>query len=221
MEDFRINGKGFIEKYGVIVEKVEGDLDIPKRKGNSFRDFSNENGVEARVTSNVIKVDKKEIILKCYLKTNHASDFNAKLESFQQVFENPGLQYLDVLKTKHTHKIFLPEGAKVTVSKWKSNLQLVKFDLKVLEPNPNDISYSMSLLFFGFNVPLYAANITLHNLDSGLDVETKQTDIEGQVVFYDLVPGNYRYTFEKASYTTFSENLSITDSSIEYIKNLY
>lgn len=133
---YSINGKPFIDTWGIYVQESDGLLDRPALKTPISQDWPSYHG-------EVVDLDKKrlqprDITLKCWMPCTGKIDFVNKWNDFCSQFEADGTQRLmvDIHPTRPlVYEVYLREALNVS-KKWNDTLFVATFTLKVREPDP-------------------------------------------------------------------------------------
>lgn len=138
MSAFRLDGDNLENTYNVKVERIKGNLDFLKRKGELSYDWSDEDGEEAFTDSNDIHFQARDIYLFCRIETDTEADFATKLNSLKAVLESAGLHTLFVpYPSEKVHTFFYTAGGAVDLlTRWKGNKAVGRFVLKLRESDP-------------------------------------------------------------------------------------
>lgn len=89
---YAIDGNDFKLDLGFDIEKVEGLESIPGRKGVTFQDWPDENGIEPFVDSDDIILNEKIITINMYLRETTTNLAQAKLKALEDILFASGLR---------------------------------------------------------------------------------------------------------------------------------
>lgn len=133
---YSINGKPFIDTWGIYVESSDGLLDRPAMKTPFSQDWPGHNGEVVDLDDK--RVQPRDISLKCWMPCTSKLDFAEKWKDFCSQFEANGTQRLmvDIHPTRPlVYEVYLREALNVS-KKWNDTLFVATFTLKVREPDP-------------------------------------------------------------------------------------
>ena len=133
---YSINGKPFIETWGIYVETSDGLLDRPAMKTPFSQDWPGHNGEVVDLEDK--RVQPRDITLKCWMPCTSKLDFAEKWKDFCSQFEANGTLRLmvDIHPTRPlVYEVYLREALNVS-KKWNDKLFVATFTLKMREPDP-------------------------------------------------------------------------------------
>ena len=133
---YSINGKPFIDTWGIYVQESDGLLDRPAMKTPVSQDWPGHHGEV--VDLNDKRVQARDITLKCWMPCVSKLDFAEKFNDFCKQFEGNGTARLmvDIHPTRPlVYEVYLREALNVS-KKWNDRLFVATFTLKVREPDP-------------------------------------------------------------------------------------
>ena len=134
---YKIGSNDLASTYGVYVQKVRGNLDFLKRKGETAHNWLDYNGEEAYTDAGDIHFEPRDILLFCYIKADTKTDFLNNLNSFKAVLEGPGLHTLKLPFSSSILSVYLKDGGALDMlTGWNSSKLVGKFILKLREPVP-------------------------------------------------------------------------------------
>jgi hypothetical protein len=125
-----------LKEYGVYVSDSKGVVNRPKLKNMASVSWDNYHGQAVDLQNKYYEA--REITLTCFIKANSKTDFIMQVSRFEQLFDAKGTQRLviDVHPTKPLiYEVYC--NTEINVSKkWKEELMVGTFDLKLIEPEP-------------------------------------------------------------------------------------
>lgn len=137
-----INSKSFESEFGVYLKRATGMFDFLKRKGKTFHDWQDQDGVEPFVENDDILFEKREITMQCYLVANGEDDFRIKVNSLKSELLQEGLHELVLQYSDRIYDVYFDAGTKFKLkTSWNTGKLIAEFDLKFIEPNPTNKKY--------------------------------------------------------------------------------
>lgn len=133
---YSINGKPFIDTWGIYVQESDGLLDRPAMKTPVSQDWPGHHGEVVDLDDK--RVQARDITLKCWMPCVSKLDFAEKFNDFCKQFEGNGTARLmvDIHPTRPlVYEVYLREALNVS-KKWNDRLFVATFTLKVREPDP-------------------------------------------------------------------------------------
>lgn len=133
---YSINGKPFIDTWGIYVQESDGLLDRPAMKTPVSQDWPGHHGEVVDLDDK--RVQARDITLKCWMPCVSKLDFAEKFNDFCKQFEGNGTARLmvDIHPTRPlVYEVYLREALNVS-KKWNDQLFVATFTLKVREPDP-------------------------------------------------------------------------------------
>lgn len=133
--EFHINNIN-LRSLGVIVEKLDGVLDMPNRKDPLKVDWPDYHGEVVDLMKPVYGV--REIELRCWIKAASKDELVSKWLQIKNIFDAPGTQRLQIdAGTKPLlFDVYHPEALQVE-NKWRnSGPYFARFTLRLREPEP-------------------------------------------------------------------------------------
>lgn len=133
---YSINGKPFVDTWGIYVESSDGLLDRPALKTPFSQDWPGYHGEVVDLDNK--RVQPRDITLKCWMQCTGKMDFVQKWNDFCSQFEADGTARLmvDIHPTRPlVYEVYLREALNVS-KKWNDALFVATFTLKVREPDP-------------------------------------------------------------------------------------
>lgn len=126
-----------LESLGIYVSEFSGYSDIPARKGVTENDFAGYDGVTA--VNDVINVDSRQLILKCYMITDTMQLALTNINSLRNLLyqQNSNL----ILRIDYLDQVFIcycKDGfkAKRNTANVNSSKIVHEFMIKLIELNP-------------------------------------------------------------------------------------
>ena len=131
---YSLDGVDF-KDYGIYVSESSGIIDRPKLKKPFEIDWAECHGKV--VDLDVIRVESREITLKCFVKASGKIDFLQKMNTFLHLFDAVGTRRLMIMigDTPLVYEVYNEKGTSVN-KRWSDNLMTGTFDLKLTEPEP-------------------------------------------------------------------------------------
>lgn len=132
--EIHVNGVNF-KSLGVIVEKIEGVLDMPERKDPLTFDWGDYHGEVVDLMKPVFGV--REFQLRCWIKASSKEDLIQKWVTFKSYFEQPGTQriQLDAGSKPLVFEAYHKDRLEIE-NKWRDGVLFGRFTLKLREPEP-------------------------------------------------------------------------------------
>lgn len=137
MAVYQIDGNDLRTVYGITVERCDGNLSFPKRKGVTAHSWPDEDGEESYTDAEDIVFEPRDIYLTGRIRGETRTAFLTKLNAFRKKLESAGLHSLYIGNTGITHSVYCEDGLSVsTLTKWSSGIMVAAFTLKLREPVP-------------------------------------------------------------------------------------
>lgn len=133
--DFIINNINF-KDLSLIVEEIDGILDMPQRKNPLTFDWEDYHGEIVDLTKPVL--DVREIQLKCWMKALSQDELVSKWLQLRQILEAPGTQRLQINAGSKPllYDVYHLDSLEAK-NKWRNvGPYFVRFDLLFREPQP-------------------------------------------------------------------------------------
>jgi len=133
--DFLINNVN-LRDLGVVIERIDGILDMPGRKNPLTFDWDDYHGEVVDLTKPVL--DVREIELGCWLKASTQDELVSKWLQVRSIFEAPGTQRLQINAGSKPllYDVYHAQPLKAK-NKWRNTGPYhLRFDLLLREPEP-------------------------------------------------------------------------------------
>jgi hypothetical protein len=107
-----IDGKDFYTEFGVIVEKITGDMDQPKIKEPLARRWDDDHGDDVYLDK--IFLESKNIQIACYIEGSSAAGYVSKINTFFKALIAPKARFLRVRGNTLGYLVYLREATPIT-----------------------------------------------------------------------------------------------------------
>lgn len=146
MIQYYIDGQN-LNGYGINVSRVTGLFDLPKLKDVLKISWPNRHGEVVDLSSPIY--DVREIELDCWISASNRLEFLTRANAAMvNLFAKPNLRELKIIYEEDKpllYYCYLPDGLGLTrQSKWDAALQVGRFTLKLVEPEPLKRIYRFS-----------------------------------------------------------------------------
>jgi len=134
---YKINSQEMDDVWGVYVEKVEGVLDLSARKGKTEHNWLDENGVEEYTEAADIRLEARDITLRCFISATSQTNFHTQLNAFKAELIQSGLQTLELPYFTSAFSVYYQKKMRFTTNpRWNDSTLAAKFVLTLREPDP-------------------------------------------------------------------------------------
>lgn len=183
-----------LNSLGVVVEKIDGVLDMPDRKDPLKVDWDDYHGEVIDLMKPVF--DVRNFSLQCWIKALNKEDLIQKWVTFKSYFEQPGTQRirLDAGTKPLLFEAYHPESLKLE-NKWRDGKLFGRFTLRLREPLPikrvlkvNGSSCSITLTSQKMLSIFWGDGSSTHNIYGTSVTRTHNYGSAGE--YYVVIAGN-------------------------------
>ncbi len=133
---YRLNGNDLYDVYGITVESVRGLYTPPKRKGDAYYSWPDENGEEAYDNVEDYRFEGRDVFIHCRLAATKVM-FHMKMTAFLSMLKTPGVFAFRVPYNDTQYDLVYIEGSEPRfLTKWNAETIYVQFYIKFRECNP-------------------------------------------------------------------------------------
>lgn len=134
MNIYKIDNIDLVSTLGFDVEKVSGIEQIPGRKGDTFQDWPDSNGIEPFVDSDDIILNEREFLITMFLRVTSTIEAQTKLQALEIILYATGLRTLSISYSTPTYSCFCKEGLVVErMTNIVTDMIVYKVTLKLTE----------------------------------------------------------------------------------------
>lgn len=133
MSIYLIDGQN-LQTLGFDIEKVSGIEQIPGRKGTTFQEWADSNGIEPFVDSDDILLNEREFLITMFLRVASTIEAQTKLQALETILYATGLRTLSISYSTPTYSCYCKEGLEISrLTNIVTDMIVYKVTLKLTE----------------------------------------------------------------------------------------